>query len=83
MAFQYATQKQQDKKRDEAAQIAQKWIRKGFTPEQVATGIWNKIGYTTSAKNGKVQIYGYNNNEKPSAMRIMREISTTEIVSFQ
>jgi hypothetical protein len=83
MAFQYATQKQQDKKRDKAAQLAQKWLNKGFTPEQCAEGIWNKVGYTTSAKNDKVQIYGFNNDEKSNKMRILREVSQTEIVKFQ
>lgn len=81
MAFQYATRKQQDKKMNKAAEAAQKWLQRGFTPEQVAEGIWNKVGYTTSAKDGKVQFYGFYNDEKPK-MRIMREISATEITKF-
>ena len=82
MTFQKATKKQQDTLLDKSAKLAQKWLVKGFTAQQCATGVWDRIGHTTSAKNEKVQIYGFYNGEKKH-MRLLREVSQTEIVSFQ
>ena len=38
---------------------AQKWLNAGYTPEQVAEGIWNKMGAFAQAKDDKVIITGY------------------------
>lgn len=83
MAFQYATQKQQDKSLDKAAQVAQKWLQRGFTPQQVAEGITNKIGYQTFVSNGKVNIYGCYNKEYQKIMfYVMRRITADSIEKF-
>ena len=84
MAWQgYATLKQQNKKRDEIANKAQVWLQKGFTSEQVANTVCNRFGYRTSAKNNKVQIYGFNNDEKSQSLRVIREVSITEVIKFE
>lgn len=82
MAFNYATLQEQNKKRDKAAKAAQTWLKREFTPEQVAKGIWNKVGYVTSVEDGKVQIHGFNNDENRSAMRVLREITAEKITKF-
>jgi len=60
MAFRYATQAEQEKALQKAEATAKKWLNKGYTPQQVAEGIWNHYGYTTAVKNGMVAICGNN-----------------------
>lgn len=40
-----------------AIALANKWLAAGYDAKTVASGIWNKIGYSSEAKNGKVFIY--------------------------
>jgi hypothetical protein len=49
MAHRYATDKEVDKKFEKSMNIAKKWFAKGFNTEQIASGLWNKIGYTCEA----------------------------------
>ena len=46
-----------NKYQQKAINTAKKWLEKGYTPEVVASGIWNHYGYNASAKDGKVQLY--------------------------
>lgn len=45
MPYRELTHQEQDKAFDKAMNIAKKWFAKGFNTEQIAKGIWNKIGY--------------------------------------
>lgn len=85
--FNPATRQQQDKKMDKAAKVAQQWLQKGFTPEQVAEGVWNKVGYTTSVDGKIVKFWGCYNDEyrnwqgkRPQQFYVMREITEDSII---
>ena len=58
MAFRYSTEEEKTKHLQKWAKIAQKWLKKGFTPEKVAETVWDRVGYLTGVKNGKVEICG-------------------------
>jgi len=73
----HSTKKQSDKKMKKVAEVAQKWMQKGFSAEQVAEGIWNKVGYVTSGQDGVVKFYGKAKGEKRESVRC--EITATSI----
>lgn len=77
----YATRKETDKARDKKAKVAQQWLQKGFTPEQVASAIYNKTGQQTFVENGVVCFYGRYNDEK-CPMYVTRKITATSIEKF-
>ena len=53
-----ATRKETTKRHQKIIAKGQDWLDKGFTPEVVAAGLWNKMGARTEVKNGKVIIWG-------------------------
>lgn len=79
----YNTRKQTDKKNDKTAKLAQDWLQRGFTPEKVADTIWNRIGMQTGVKDGKVQLFGFYNDESWKDMRVVRLVSSEEIIKFE
>lgn len=60
MAFKYATANEQEKTLQSAEKLALQWLEKGYTPKQVAKGIWNQTGHLTDVRNGWVIIRGSN-----------------------
>lgn len=75
-----ATRKATDKIRDKAAKAAQSWLIRGFTPEQAAEGICNKIGILAKPKNNTVEFWGFYNDETIKDQRITRVITAEEII---
>ena len=53
-------EKSQAKRIANQVKVAQKWQDKGFTPEVIATGLWNKLAANTEVKNNQVTIWGLN-----------------------
>jgi len=56
MAHRKATRKETDKRNTKVCKIAQNWLIKGFTPKQVADGVWNKLGNQATARHGFVLV---------------------------
>lgn len=52
------TPKQHEKHESKMIEQANIWLQK-YTAEQVAMIIWNKYGYLSDAKNGKVSFKGH------------------------
>lgn len=80
MAFKYATTKELNKRRDKWAKIAQEWLQNGFSHEQVIKGLWNKAGMIAESDGDAINIYGFNNNETMTDTRILRKVTTIEIM---
>lgn len=53
-------EKAQEKRIANLVRVAQKWQEKGFTPKEISTGLWNKMGANTEVKNSQVIIWGMN-----------------------
>ena len=53
-------EKAQEKRIANQVKVAQKWQEKGFTPKEISTGLWNKLGANTEVKNNQVMIWGKN-----------------------
>ena len=57
-------EKSQAKRIANQVRVAQKWLDKGFTPEVIAAGLWNKLGANSEVKNSQVIIWGMNYKTK-------------------
>ena len=53
-------EKAQEKRIENQVRVAQKWQEKGFTPKEIATGLWNKMAAKSEVKNNQVIIWGKN-----------------------
>ena len=75
-----ATREATDKMRDKAAKAAQGWLIRGFTPEQVAAAIYNKVGIQAKSQSDTVEFWGFYNDETTKDQRITRVITAEEII---
>ena len=65
-----ATRKETTKRHQKITAKAQEWLDKGFTPEVVAKGLWNKMAANTEVKNGKVIIWGKFNGKNETWFKV-------------